>query len=232
MIRTKQDLAQLREYYSAGRTVDGELESNIYAIWEQGRAFNDSVTPSTYVPEYRSHMALKLHSLTVAGSRILSLGCGNAFVEGDLVQLGRIVRGIDYNAEAVDLAQAKGVNAFVADYFALSPAEVADTDLVYADGFLGHVFDPVDQMDPALRQLATLELRPGAWLVFSNDAPHDPEAEFAPHERLANFWFVSRGHLRDKLEEHGYLPVESYYFPYLRPISGLRNRTICIGRVP
>lgn len=232
MNKVQQNLEQIRDYYSARRTVDGRPEGSIYAIWEQGGAFNDSVTPSTYVPEYRSHMALKLLSLTVPSATVFSLGCGNGFIEGDLVGLHRTVRAIDYNDEAVELARQKGVDAFAADFFDLSSADMAGTDVLYADGFLGHVFSPEATVRPALEKLIELNLAPGAHVLFSNDAPPDPEVNFAPHERVAGFWFVSREYLQEELERFGFVPVESYYFPYLRPVSGLRNRTVCVARVP
>ncbi|MGW3266247.1 class I SAM-dependent methyltransferase [Streptomyces sp. NPDC001056] len=226
-----QDLAQVRDYYTAQRSTGSEAES-IYAIWERGGAFNDSVTPSTYVPEYRSHMALKLLSLTGDGASVFSLGCGNAAVEGVVVGLGRTVRGIDFNEEAVELARQKGVDAFTADYYTLRPADVADADIIYADGFLGHLFDAERETGPALDKLASLGLKSGAYLVFSNDAPQDQEAPYAPHQRVADFWYLSKDYLAERLAARGYRTVESYYFPYLRPVSGMRNRTICIARVP
>lgn len=228
---SQQDLDRVRDYYTAQRSV-GQDEASIYAIWEKGGAFNDSITPSTYVPEYRSHMALKLLSLTKDGSSIFSIGCGNAAVEGVIAGLDRRVRGIDYNAEAVELARQKGIDAFVADYYTLLPSDVAGADIVYADGFLGHLFDSEKEMAPALAKLADLDLKSGSLLVFSNDAPPDPEAAFAPHERVEDFWFISKDYLQERLSDLGYVPVESYYFPYMRPISGMRNRTICIVRVP
>ncbi len=210
----------------------GDEQASIYAIWEKGEAFNDSITPSTYVPEYRSHMALKLLSLTADGSSIFSLGCGNAAVEGIVVNLNRVVRGIDFNEEAVELARQKGVDAFTADYYTLLPADVDGAEVIYADGFLGHLFDSRQEIVPALAKLAELGLKSGTLLVFSNDAPGDAQAAFAPHERVEDFWFLSKDYLTDRLSAMGYIPVESYYFPYVRPISGLRNRTICIVRVP
>ena len=38
--------------------------------------------------------------------------------------------------------------------------------------------------------------------------------------------------LAERLVSSGIDVLESYYFPYVRPISGLRNRTICVARVP
>ncbi|KUL37342.1 oxin biosynthesis protein [Streptomyces sp. NRRL F-4489] len=231
MMQTTQNLDRVREYYTAERRV-GEEAASIYAIWEKGGAFNDSITPSTYVPEYRSHMALKLLSLTTDGSTVFSLGCGNAAVEGVLADLNRSVRAIDYNEEAVRLARQKGVDAGTADYFTLRPADVAGAEAIYADGFLGHLFDAQQEIKPALGKLAALELASGTHLVFSNDAPRDPALAYAPHEKVEDFWFIAKDYLQDQLTAHGFHPVESYYFPYLRPLSGMRNRTICVARVP
>jgi hypothetical protein len=49
---------------------------------------------------------------------------------------------------------------------------------------------------------------------------------------VADFWFLSRNYLQKTLSAFGFEPVEDYYFPYLRPLSGMRNRTICVARVP
>ncbi|GAA3084541.1 hypothetical protein GCM10010485_23340 [Streptosporangium carneum] len=231
MIPAKQNLDAVRDYYTT-RRVAGQADETIYAIWERGEAFNDSVTPSTYVPEYRSHMLLKLMSLTENGANVFSLGCGNGFVEGDLAAQGRLVRAMDVNEEAVELTRKKGVDAFVADFYTLQPEDVAGVDVVYADGFLGHLFDAEDHARQALRKLESLNLRPGAYLVFSNDAPFDRDAAFEPHQRVQDFWFLSKDYLQESLESFGFSSLESYYFPYLRPISGIRNRTICVARVP
>ncbi|MGI5170972.1 hypothetical protein ACQEU3_42140 [Spirillospora sp. CA-253888] len=224
-----QNLHALREFYTTPRT--GESET-IYTIWERGDAFNDSVTPSTYVPEYRSHILLKFLSLTEPGHRVFSLGCGNAAVEAALVSQGREVTAIDVLGEAVALARGKGVDATTTDFFALTPADLDGYTAVYADGFLGHLFDAEEEIGPTLRKLTELNLDRGTLLVFSNDAPPDPRARYAAHEHVADFWYLSKDYLAHRLAAAGFDPVESYYFPYVRPISGLRNRTICIARVP
>lgn len=230
MTRAKQDLDQVRGYYTTRRSAE-QAEKSIYEIWESGGAFNDSITPSTYIPEYRSHIVLKILSLTDSGARVLSLGCGNGFVEADLAGLGRSVVAIDCNAEAVELTRKKGVEAYVADFFQLGPADVAGVNAVYADGLLGHLFDPEQEIRPAFSAIEGFGLAPGTLLVFSNDAPRDDRA-FAPHDRVEGFWFLSKDYLRDSLVSFGFEPMESYYFPYLRPLSGMRNRTICIARLP
>ncbi|WP_043661148.1 toxin biosynthesis protein [Nocardia thailandica] len=224
-----QNLEALFRYYTTPRSEAGT--DTIYTIWERGEAFNDSVTPSTYVPEYRSHLILKFLSLTDEGERIFSLGCGNAAVEGALVEHGRKLGGIDVCAEAVDLARAKGVDAQVADFFDLTAQDLAGYTAVYADGFLGHLFDGREEIGPALRKLLDLDLEPGTLIVVSNDAPPDRRAPFTAHEKVSDFWYLSKDYLAHRLAATGLDVVESYYFPYIRPISGMRNRTICIARV-
>jgi hypothetical protein len=103
--------------------------------------------------------------------------------------------------------------------------------VIYADGFLGHVFDPQEEIRPALRKLVGLGLSPGTYLVFSNDAPYDTSLAFQLHDRVRDFWFISKDYLRDNLTALGLSIVNSYYFPYQRPISGMRDRTICVARV-
>lgn len=228
--RLLQDLDLVRDYYCQPRMMDGTPMS-IYEIWEKGGAYADSITPSTYSPEYRSHITGKLLSLTERGGTIFSIGCGNGFIEAELARCDRKVYAVDCNEEAVRLAAAKGVQAFQTNFFDLSPAALSDVDLVYADGLLGHLFQPVDGLAAFTRKLHALRLRRGTWLAFSNDAPRDPEVAFCPHDRLRDFWFLSKSYLSLVLGAAGFHVSEGYYFPYLRPLSGLRNRTVCIARV-
>ncbi|WP_447895001.1 hypothetical protein [Vreelandella sp. GE22] len=231
MTKMVQDLKQVEDFYSTPRRF-GDRDSTIYEIWEQGGAFNDSITPSTYNAEYRSHMGLKLKSLTNEGETIFSIGCGNGFVEGDLVKAKRRVLAIDFNDEAVALSRKKGVDAYTADFFKLEPSALASTKSVYVDGLLGHLFHPELELKPTLDKLKELNMESGTTLVFSNDSPRDPETPFAAHDKVEGFWFISRDYLRDALIEAGFKVEETYYFPYTRPISGLRNRTLCVALVP
>jgi len=224
-------LEPIHDYYCSPRSTGGSQLQSIYEIWEAGGAFNDSVTPSTYCAEYRSHMVLKIASLLGERGRVFSIGCGNGFVEADLVSRGIAVEAIDCNDEAVVLAASKGVGAFRADYFSLPPSSLSDFDVVYADGLLGHVYHSEMQLEPFFEALSRLRPRPGSWLVFSNDAPLLPEVEVMPHARVSGFWLLSRRYLERTLQRLGFEPSESYHFPYVRPVSGLRNRTICIARV-
>ena len=208
----------------------GDTALNRYEIWERGGAVGDSVTPSIYCPEYRTHMVLKILSLPRSRERMFSIGCGNAFVEADLQARGLRVQAIDCNDEAVVLAASKGVEAFTADYHALSPGHLADFGVVYADGLLGHLYHPETGLTAFFETLHALKPAPGTWIVLSNDAPADPALSVAPHGKVQSFWLFSPDYLRDTAQRFGYTVIESYSFPYERPLSGLRNRTICVAR--
>ncbi len=218
----------LHEFYC--RPVGGTT-LNRYEIWERGGAVGDSVTPSIYCPEYRTHMGLKILSLPKPHERMFSIGCGNAFVEADLQARGLRVQAIDCNQEAVVLAASKGVDAFAADYYALPPGYLADIGLVYADGLVGHLYQPDTGLTAFFEALVALKPPPGSWLVLSNDAPAEPGCGVAPHGKVHGFWLFSPEYLRDAALRFGYTVTEAYSFPYERPLSGLRNRTICIARV-
>lgn len=208
----------------------GDAALNRYEVWERGGAVGDSVTPSSYCPEYRIHMVLKILSLPRPHDRVFSIGCGNAFVEANLQSRGLPVQAIDCLEEAVTLAASKGVDAFTADYHALPPGHLASFGVVYADGLLGHLYHPETGLAAFFETLLALKPPPGSWLVLSNDAPAEPGAGVAPHGKVPGFWLFSPEYLRDAAQRFGYTVVEAYSFPYERPVSGLRNRTICVAR--
>jgi SAM-dependent methyltransferase len=230
MTPSLQNLDYVQDYYCSPRTV-GDSTMSVYEIWEKGQAFNDSITPAIYNPEYRSHIVLKLISLTKEQDNIFSIGCGNGFVEQELIQCGRQVKAIDCNKQAVELARKKGVDASIADFYQLPAESLAHMDIIYADGLIGHLFHEAEALKPALDKLKNFHLKPGVYLIFSNDAPKDTQIAFSPHERVRGFWFVSKDYLQQNLLDYGFEPVENYYFPYFRPISGLKNRSICIVKV-
>jgi hypothetical protein len=223
---------EVRDFYCLPRSTSaGEPLRSRYEIWEKGEAFKDSVTPSTYCSAYRSHMGLKIRSLTNRNGNVFSIGCGNAFVEADLVAKGLRVQAIDYNHEAVELAVAKGVEAFTSDYWDLQPGCLAAVDTIYADGLLGHLYQPGQGLDAFFGTLETLKPRPGSWMVLSNDAPLQSGSSVAPNESVNGFWLLSRAYLTETLQRFNFVVWESYSFPYERPVSGIRNRTICVARI-
>lgn len=216
-------------YYSEKRWV-GNQKMSIYEIWEKGCAYGDSVTPSTFNHQYRSHVVLKITSLTRASDLVLSFGCGNAAVEAELVRRERVVRGIDVNAEAVRFARAKGIDAVACDFFELDPVFGAGASVFYADGFLGHVFKEETGLDRFFGKFLTFAPMNGAHLLLSNDSPR-AALEYEPHESVDNFWFLSHSYITAAAERAGLTVLENYNFSYERPISGVRSRAIVLARV-
>lgn len=227
-IDTTTEVQVTDDYYSKPRTVNGQSIS-IYQIWEQGEAFNDSITPSTYSREYQSHIRLKIEQLTGTTDRIFSIGCGNAAIEGMLSSTGRSVSGIDRNAEAVRLAISKGVAATQGDFLQMPAGGLSNFDLVYADGLVGHLCNAHSGLGPFLAGIERARLRKKAKLLISNDAPRTRGAPLEPHGSVDGFWLVAHDHLAHRLRDIGFDILETYTFPYHRPQSGLRDRSICIA---
>src|SRR5262249_22465351 len=117
-----------------------------------------------------------------------------------------------------------------ADYHALPRGHFADFGVIYADGLLGHLYHSETGLTAFFETLHALKPAPGTWIVLSNDAPADPSLGVAPHGKVQGFWLFSPEYLRDTAQRFGYTVIESYSFPYERPLSGLRNRTICVAR--
>ena len=94
---------------------------------------------------YFSHLRSDILELVPADSRrILSVGCGAAVTEAELVKQGRSVVGIELNPGAAAIARQRGLEMFEGDAAALDRAlEGREFDcLIYAD-VLEHIADPV-----------------------------------------------------------------------------------------
>lgn len=208
-------------------------KSSIFEIWEGGGARGDSVTPSTYSPQYRRWMRDKLAvELKRTRGSLLSLGCGNAAVEAELVRAGFAVLAVDALEEAVALARAKGVEALCADIFHWEPSQ--PYSVVYLDGVLGHMHDPLRGLLPALERVRSwMEPVSGvsAALVASNDAPNDgTSVQQAPG--VAGFKWLSGQYLREQVLAAGFVDTRGEEFRYQRPLSGDRHRAVVVGHVP
>jgi 2-polyprenyl-3-methyl-5-hydroxy-6-metoxy-1,4-benzoquinol methylase len=222
---------QLHSFYCTEETNQKGTVGTRYEIWEKGEPLGDSITPSTYCAEYRSHLGDKIVSLIGTDASIYSIGCGNAFIEGELVKKGIKVDGIDFNEEAAELASKKGVNATSGDYYDLENDLFKSYDLIYADGLIGHLFKEDNGLERFFEKMKDLNLKKGCRILLSNDAPLKNEAVFTKNESVKGFWLLSIEYLRDILERYGYEVEEDYYFSYERPISGTRNRSICVAKV-
>ncbi|WP_156893055.1 class I SAM-dependent methyltransferase [Actinokineospora enzanensis] len=201
--------------------------ASLFHVWEDGGSRGDSVTPSTYSLEYRTWMADRLAAeLDRDGGELLSLGCGNAAVEAELVDRGYRVLAIDAMPEAVELARRKGVQAECADIYQWEPGR--HWTVAYIDGVLGHLNDPAAGLVPVLSRIRAW-LKPGAdglaCLVASNDAPNDGSpVQQAPG--VDGFHWLSADYIADQAVAAGFDKAEPGEFRYHRPISGERVRSI------
>jgi hypothetical protein len=221
-----QDLEQLRNYYCSDAFGGGSL----FDVWEEGRAWGNSVTPSTYSPEYRVWMVQKLERYLDRPEEkcLLSIGCGNAVIECELRQRGCSVLAIDVLPPAVALARRKGIEAVLADVARWEPPH-RRWDVVYADGLLGHMYEPARHDVPILpRMLSWLKPQSGV-LVVSNDAPSGADETYAA-SGVPGFHWLSTVFIARKLEAAGYELVSTEEFAYGRPWSGTRRRAVVAAR--
>jgi SAM-dependent methyltransferase len=222
-----QNLDDLRTYYLRDTFERGTL----FDVWEEGRAWGDSVTPSTYSPAYRAWIVKKVMRYIDPNAKtpILSLGCGNAVVEAELRRRRCEVLAVDALAEAVALARRKGVDAVVGDVMAWEPPH-RRWRVIYADGLLGHVYEPTTGRLPVL-QRARQWLAPDVGvIVLSNDAP--PEGrDISPAPGVPGFHWLSTRFIAERLQDAGLHVLSAEEFPYERPHSGERRRAVVVGRV-
>lgn len=219
------NLENLQEFYS------GSQGEKLFDIWERGAARGDSVTPSTFSPEYREHMQelLAAELQKSPGHALLSLGAGNAAIEARLVEEGFDVLAVDALQEAVNLARSKKVSAVQADVATWEPGET--WDVIYADGLLGHVYSEQDGLQKFLGRIKLWLAKGTGRLVISNDAPPTTDdAQAAPG--VPHFYWLSTQYLKAQLEIAGFEDISTYHFVYQRPQSGARNRAIVRASLP
>ena len=81
-----------------------------------------------------------------AGDSILEIGCGAGYVAAELQRLGHGVMAIDADAEAVEAARARGVNAIVGEW---PHVEVPSADVILFTRSLHHIHDLAGALDAA-----------------------------------------------------------------------------------
>lgn len=222
-----QDLMLLTEnYYSQLR----EQGKSIYDMWEEGRAYKDSITPAIYHQKYREFMAEKIKSLVNYNltSNILSIGSGNAFVESDLHQQGYQVTANDINEDAIEIAKNKGLPVVFADINQWRP-EQKNFDLIYCDGVVGHLYKPGAGLTNLFSRLRDWLVPNQGILLISNDMAV-LEAPVHLHPRVKDFYWFSADYLCSELLRAGFELVENESFIYQRPLTGEKERLILEAR--
>jgi 2-polyprenyl-3-methyl-5-hydroxy-6-metoxy-1,4-benzoquinol methylase len=215
----------VRQYYETPRNGS----ETVFSIWERGEAYFDSVTPCTWDPAYRSWIT-KIIEETVdeePAARILSVGCGNAFVESDLTRRGYDLSAIDVCPDAVVLARRKGVIATEADVNAWKPDRAYN--LIYCDGVVGHLFRRGEGCQSAFRRMRGWLVRPAGSLLVSNDTSLAGQ-DIQEHPSVQQFFLFSSSYLERELVSAGFQVTSSAIYTYTRPLSGKRSRAVIIAR--
>ena len=218
----------VREYYV--QAADNGEEPSIYHIWEKGAGRGNVTTPATSSPPYQQWIADLLRGLLADSPdpRVLSVGCGNGVIEAQIAAGGVRVLGVDAMEPAVELTRAKGVEAVCADVLNWTPPSEPWT-VLYADGSLGHLYDPDAGIQHVLERFKSW-LPEGGVLVLSNDPPWTGDDDVQKHPDLA-YWFLSESYMRREVEQAGFRDVASGVFTYQKPVTGARDRIVVTGRV-
>jgi len=218
-------LEKIRQFYL--RTTDHG--DSLCDTWQRGDARGDSVTPSTYSAGYRQWMCeLLLSLLRNQPGGMISIGSGNAAVESEIAGAGHRVLAVDASPEAVERARHNRVEATLADVRDWSPPAGAWT-VVYADGVMGHLYDPRVGLQPILTAMRLwLSAHRGA-LVISNDRPRGL-ADVQPAPGVPGFYWLSEDYLRKQADAAGFDQLSPATFRYQRPLSGTRERAVLTAR--
>lgn len=215
----------VKRYYLTIR----ENGRNIYDIWEEGKAFKDSITPSTSSRSYRTFTTEKIESVINFDrtSSILSVGSGNAFIEHALHNKGYPVSILDINAYAVSASRKKGLTAFLGDVFEWEPP-TKEFGLIYCDGVVGHLYDASLGLRHVLTRLrGWSEKRGGAILISNDESKSDQPVQ--PHPAVEGFHWFSEEYLRSELSAAGFRRVRTDRFFYERPVSGRTSRLLLVA---
>lgn len=225
LIDNQQNVRQLTDFY----LTEDQSGRNLFQVWEAGDARGDSITPSTHSTDYRAWMADKLIALLgEPPAGLVSIGCGNAAVEHRVHRCGYRVLAVDVIDEAVRIAAEKGMQTALADVRTWSPDE--PWPVVYADGLLGHLYDPAVGITAQLKHFRSW-LPKNGYLVISNDSPPDDDAPL-PARGVPGFHWLPTAYLRESALAAGFADVMTEDYTYDRPKSGPRRRAILVAREP
>ncbi len=200
-----------------------------FELWEKGKNVGSSITPSTFDKDYLEAICSDILSLLkrVKKPNILSIGCGNAFIEKRLADSGCNVLATDVSIQALKFAMAKGLKVKYLD--ATGKFDLNNHfDLILSDGVIGHLADKNASVGKFLAE-AKKALKEDGVLFIANDSP-TKKVPVQIHDGFKNIYWFSAKYLRDSLKRSGYKSVGSKYLRYFRPGYGIRKRVLVWGR--
>ncbi|WP_019832242.1 class I SAM-dependent methyltransferase [Sphingomonas sp. PR090111-T3T-6A] len=157
-----------------------------------------------------------------AGERILDLGCGDGALTVKLVEAGAIVTGVDASPAMVEAAQARGLDAHVADGQQLTfPPEF---DAVFSNAALHWMLDPA-----AVARGVFRALKPGGRFVGEMGGQGNiATLRAALHAELAERgysmpggdpqWYAAPDEFRAVYEAAGFVDVVAHLIPRPTPL--------------
>jgi glycine hydroxymethyltransferase len=217
-----------------GRAESGDWNydgsDSLLIAWERGDWSGTPPPPSVHSPGYRALVLSVVSRLPVPpGASLVSLGCGNAFIEAELAARGLDVLATDTSSQALALANAKGLRTRYVDALHI-PDNLGRFDLVYADGLAGHLF--TDPFGPGLfaNTLSRL-VRDGGFIVLGNDLSNtDVPTSAVTGRPAARFFRGTPGEIPKRLLDHlrNFRLIELETFDYIRPKRGVRSREVAV----
>lgn len=201
---------------------------SVYELWEDGKSFGDSVTPSTSSSFYQAHVSNLLQSL--AGQYyapvLVSVGSGNAVVEARVKGVFQKVLALDVNQAACSIAIKKGLVAVHADVRNWQPP--TPVHIIYADGVMGHLVDEADGLRPVLVRMRSWLAPVSGILLFMNDISRSSDF-LEKHPTVKNFYWFSTQYLRSELERSGFSIKHLEVVSYTRPLTGRKDRAVALA---
>lgn len=199
-----------------------------FQLWEEGKNIGASVTPSTFDKEYLKEIVSTIVEIIkpITKPKILSLGCGNAFIEAELLKLGYDILATDVSKQALEFANKKGLKTKYFD--AIEPVPLEDKfDLIMSDGVIGHLADKNSSISSFLNNSKNI-LNIGGVIFIANDTP-TKRLSVQKHDGFSHIYWFSASYFKKQLKDSGFKSIKSKYLEYFRPNYGQRKRVLVWG---
>lgn len=124
--------------------------------------FNNQAYAEAWQPGVSGLRVEKIISLIGSKKRVLDVGCYDGTIAKQIEASGNEVVGIDIAKKAVEMANKKGINAFVCNVEEDNlPSKIGKFDVVVAGELIEHIFDP----DSFLKKLSSVLKSDGSLIL-------------------------------------------------------------------
>ncbi|MFA5086004.1 MAG: methyltransferase domain-containing protein [Candidatus Paceibacterota bacterium] len=223
----RNSINKIKKYYES----PVENGKTRFEIWENGKNMGNSMTPSTSHKKYRERMIVILNKLLnyTSGNRILSCGCGNAFIERLLLDSSHNVLATDVCESALGFAKNKGLKTRVLN--ASKPFGLKENyfDLSFSDGLIGHLLDSKLSVKKFIKENKKVLKEQGLLFISNESTSNNEDIEYISR---ADYYFTSPQYLKSELRKNGFEAIQSLLVPYRRPSEGIQSRVWTWGFKP